>query len=58
MKKRGEIRMTKCDFCTKSSPNGKCYWSIQSAREYDCKNAIERMSEALGKEQQKKKRTL
>ena len=39
--------MTKCDFCTKSSPNGKCYWSSQSCREDDCKEAIKLMTEAL-----------
>lgn len=38
--------MTKCDFCTKSDGNGKCFWST-SARESDCKKAIERMVEAL-----------
>lgn len=39
--------MTKCDFCTKSTPNGKCYWSMQSSREEDCKQAIEKMVETL-----------
>ena len=39
--------MTKCDFCLKSSPNGKCFWSIQSLREDDCKKAIQAMTEAL-----------
>ena len=39
--------MTKCDFCTKSSPGGKCYWSMQAAREDDCKKAIEKMVKAL-----------
>ena len=39
--------MTKCDFCTKSTPDGKCYWSLLSSREDDCNEAIERMAEAL-----------
>ena len=39
--------MTKCDFCTKSSPQGKCYWSLQSCRENDCRKAIELMTKAL-----------
>lgn len=40
-------RMTKCDFCTKSSPNGKCYWSVQAFREDDCKDAIKLMIKAI-----------
>lgn len=48
--------MTKCDFCTMSAPNGKCYWSMQSLREDDCEKAIKRMSEALGKETKNKKK--
>ena len=39
--------MTKCDFCTKSTPDGKCYWSLQHYRESDCKKAIAMMIEAL-----------
>lgn len=39
--------MTKCDFCTKSDSKGNCYWSFQSARESDCRKAIEKMIEAL-----------
>lgn len=39
--------MTKCDFCTKSSPNGKCFWSSVIAREQDCKKAIKNMVIAL-----------
>lgn len=39
--------MTKCDFCTKSTPDGRCFWSLPSSREVDCKKAIERMVEAL-----------
>ena len=40
--------MTKCDFCIQLSPNGKCHWSTQAAREDDCKKAIEKMVKALG----------
>lgn len=39
--------MTKCDFCTKSSPNGACYWSSVTARESDCEKAIKNMVEAM-----------
>lgn len=39
--------MKKCDFCTKSSPGGKCYWSLQSCRESDCEKAISRMQSVL-----------
>lgn len=39
--------MTKCDFCTKSSPDGECYWNMQSSRENDCEKAIEKMVSAL-----------
>ena len=38
--------MTKCDFCTKSLPNGKCWWK-SIGREKDCEKAIKRMVEAL-----------
>jgi hypothetical protein len=38
--------MTKCDFCTKSLPNGGCYWK-GPAREDDCEKAINRMVETL-----------
>lgn len=41
------MSMTKCDFCTKSDGNGKCFWCLQSARESDCEKAIKRMIEAL-----------
>lgn len=37
----------KCDFCTKSSPVGKCYWRLQSNRESDCEKAILRMQSIL-----------
>lgn len=48
--------MTKCDFCEMSSPNGKCYWSMQSLRKDDCKKAIDKMAKALGQEVPKKKK--
>lgn len=52
--------MTKCDFCTMSSPSGKCYWSMRSLREDDCEKAIKRMIKALGEEKvtEKKKEVL
>lgn len=50
--------MTKCDFCTKSSPQGKCYWSIQSFRENDCRKAIELMTQALQGIRSNKKKQL
>lgn len=40
-------KMIKCDFCTKSSSNGECRWSLQSLREDDCREAIKAMTEAL-----------
>ena len=46
--------MTKCDFCIKSSPDGKCYWTIQAYREGDCKKAIKLMVEALKNNNNKK----
>jgi hypothetical protein len=39
--------MIKCEFCTKSNQKGKCFWSTQPAREFDCEKAIKRMTEAL-----------
>ena len=48
--------MTKCDFCTKSLPNGECWWN-SIARESDCKIAIKNMVEALkGNNSEKKGR--
>lgn len=41
--------MTKCDFCEKSSPDGKCFWTAPLLRKDDCAKAIRRMMEALGK---------
>ena len=49
-------KMTKCDFCTMSSPRGKCFWASRVAREDDCKKAINRMTKALGKEPEKKRK--
>lgn len=48
--------MTKCDFCTQSSPSGKCYWSMQSLRADDCEKAIKRMVKALGEEKRAEKK--
>lgn len=39
--------MTKCDFCTKSSSDGKCYCDFQFIREDNCKKAIDRMVKAM-----------
>lgn len=39
--------MKKCDFCTKSSPSGCCYWANQTAREDDCSEAIDKMVRVL-----------
>lgn len=48
--------MTKCDFCIQSNPNGECHWSIQAARDDDCKKAIEKMVKALGNNRNDTKR--
>lgn len=51
--------MTKCDFCIKSNPSGKCYWIFQTARENDCRKAIELMTKTLqDKEYSEKKKRL
>lgn len=43
--------MTKCDFCTQSTPDGKCmkngYFDSQAVRQFYCEKAIERMEKAL-----------
>lgn len=45
--------MKKCDFCTQSSPSGKCYWESQRVREEYCEKAIEKMVKFLkGNEKQ------
>lgn len=41
------MMMNKCYFCEKSTPEGKCWWAIQSWRENDCRKAIERMIKAF-----------
>lgn len=41
--------MNKCDFCIKSSPNGKCFYSLQSLREKYCEQAIKNMIKAITK---------
>lgn len=48
--------MTKCDFCSKSLPNGKCWWTSVIGREDDCEKAIRLMVETLkGREDKKDK---
>lgn len=32
--------MTKYDFCTKSTPDSKCFWSSRIATEDDCKKRL------------------
>lgn len=39
--------MKKCNFCTESDHNGKCYWSTQSCRKVYCEKAINKMIIAL-----------
>ena len=39
--------MTKCDFCIYSSPDKKCFWTVQSYREEFCKEAIKEMKETF-----------
>ena len=39
--------MTKCDFCTESAPNGKCFLSLQTVREDYCEQAIKKMVTVL-----------
>lgn len=48
--------MTKCDFCTQSSPSGKCPYSLQGTREDYCKEAIKQMVKAFGQDTEKKKK--
>ena len=42
--------MTKCDFCTKSYPNGECWWHFKAAAEDDCRKAIKMMTKAFQNE--------
>ncbi len=49
--------MTKCDFCTKSSPDGSCAydiftenkgpWQKSSSKEEECRKAIDLMRETI-----------
>jgi len=39
--------MTKCDFCTQSTPDGKCPFVSQDTREDYCKEAIKKMAKAF-----------
>lgn len=39
--------MTKCDFCTQSDSQGKCYWNFRATREQYCEEAIKKMIEAF-----------
>lgn len=48
--------MKKCDFCTQSDQNGKCFWSAKTARENYCKEAIKQMVKALGQETKENKK--
>lgn len=36
--------MTKCDFCTKSNADGKCFFLSATLRKFYCKKAIEQMN--------------
>lgn len=47
--------MTKCDFCEKSSPKGKCRYDSQFVREDYCKRAIKLMVEVLKINKEKEK---
>lgn len=48
--------MTKCDFCVKSGPDGKCSCSNWiGIRESYCEKAIEQMVKALGQETSEKR---
>lgn len=37
--------MRKCEFCTESTPDGRCIWSGQNDRRDDCLIAINKMVE-------------
>lgn len=39
--------MKKCDFCSQSTPDGKCKFELQSNREKHCEKAIKLMCKAL-----------
>lgn len=40
--------MRKCDFCTQSTPGGKCPWKSISYREAYCRSALDRMVAIYG----------
>lgn len=48
--------MTRCDFCTKSSSDGKCYCDYQFIREDNYKKAIDRMVKSMGNNNKDTKR--
>lgn len=37
-------QMEKCNYCTESSPTGKCFWDLQACRTPYCKEAIKNMT--------------
>ena len=37
-------QMEKCNYCTESSPTGKCFWNLQTCRTPYCKEAIKNMT--------------
>lgn len=47
MNDNNKVIMTKCNFCPKSSPEGKCYWDLPAHRDSDCRKAIETMMKAF-----------
>lgn len=48
--------MIKCDFCTQSSPSGKCRYELQGTREDYCEKAIKQMVKALGSRKEDNRR--
>ena len=47
--------MKKCDFCTQSDEQGKCYYVSRSVKEKYCKEAIKQMIKAMGKQRKGEK---
>lgn len=43
-----DVNMRKCDFCTQSTPGGKCPWKSISYREAYCRSALDRMVAIYG----------
>lgn len=37
-------QMEKCNYCTESSPTGRCFWNLQACRTPYCKEAIKNMT--------------